>query len=446
MRISDLEGRNIGLLGLGREGLAALGFLRRHLADLRLTIYAEARPDAEALATLDPAFDRLVVGPLDADALRAHDVLVRSPGISPYREVFDAFRACGGRFTSASSLWFAANPDARSLCITGTKGKSTTTMLVTQLLRAAGLDAQAAGNIGAPMLAHPGRNPDWWVIELSSYQLCDLEGRPTAGALLRLSDEHLDWHGGPDRYRRDKLQLARLLEGRPLVADASDPVVRDALRGQAGVKWFNRAGAWRVGEDGVENDPVGVAGLRLPAMPGRHNAANLAAALALVETVAELPWPLQPVLDDCRGLPHRLHLLGEVGGIRYVDDSLSTTPVATLAALEAYREEPVVVLVGGLDRGLDWSAVANRFQELAPHALVAMPDSGPHLLEQLRAAGLELVGGLHAAADLRDAVGKAREIVPRGGMILLSPGAPSFGQFSDYRARGRAFAACAGLA
>lgn len=445
MHSSELRQRRVGLLGLGREGLATLGWLQENAPELALSVYAEAEPPLEARARLRDGKDRLVIGPLAEAPLQDCDVLFRSPGISPYRTELDAFRRAGGQLTSASSLWFAEHPGARTLCITGTKGKSTTSALVAHLLRAAGLSVELAGNFGPPMLERADASPDWWVIELSSYQLADLEARPSLGAVLNLSDEHLDWHGGAAAYRRDKLRLARLLDRRPLVANYADESLRDTLASHPQVHWFQHEDGWRVSGEGVVHRRRELDALKLARLPGRHNLANLTAALTLVEQVTELPPDLDSVLAAFGGLPHRLHTLGRQDGIRYVDDSLSTTPVATLAALEALAGEPVVVLIGGLDRGLDWGALAARFNAAAPHALVALPDNGPRVVAQLSAAGFEPPGGFHSADNLANAVRTAQRLLPQGGTVLLSPGAPSFPQFANYVARGKAFATACGL-
>jgi len=348
-------------------------------------------------------------------------------------------------FTTASTLWFAEHPGARTIAITGTKGKSTTSALTAHLLNAAGLRAVACGNIGQPMLDVDPSGVDWWVIELSSYQLCDLDAAPELGCITNLSPEHLGWHGGWDNYRADKLRLASLVQAGGLFANHADAGLREALAGFAGTQWFNHPDGWHEDQGRLRFADHAQPRLELPGAPGAHNLSNLAAALSLAAAVRSLPEALQKTLDAFTGLPHRLRLLGERDGIRYVDDSLSTTPVATLAALEALRGAPVTLLVGGLDRGLDWRPHLPAFRAMTPQAIVAMPDNGPHILAQLAGGGLAPAGGMHLAANLAAAVELAQRLTARGGVILLSPGAPSFPHFADYRARGQAFAGCAGM-
>jgi len=442
--ISELAGCAVGILGTGSEGRAAWRLLRRRLPGQRLALFTEGTVDTAFAAELEDCGDLLHLGPLGTFDLQSFDVLVRSPGISPYREELRNARAAGVRFTSGSNIWFAEHPGARTVCITGTKGKSTTTALTGVLLEAAGIRAGVAGNIGQPLLEVDTESADWWVIELSSYQLADFEGHPDVAGILNLAEDHLDWHAGREHYRRDKLRLAARVRG-PLVANAADAQLRHALAGRPGVRWFNRADGWHPHDHRVVRPGLQGSGYTVLRLRGRHNLDNLAAALTLAECVAPLAASAASALEEFAGLPHRLRELGERDGLRYVDDSLSTTPMAVLAALEALQGPPVALLVGGLDRGVDWGAVAEQFRDCMPQLMIALPDNGPHILAEFDRRGLRPPGGMHQTESLESAVALAQRLMPRGGVVLLSPGAPSFPHFADYRARGAAFAKFAGF-
>jgi UDP-N-acetylmuramoylalanine-D-glutamate ligase len=172
---------------------------------------------------------------------------------------------------------------------------------------------------------------------------------------------------------------------------------------------------------------------------------NLAAALTTVRLTGCDAAALAPAMHTFSPLPHRLELLGERVGVSYINDSIATTPVATLAALEAVSGSPVVLIVGGLDRGLVWSHFAGRIAHQPPRAIIGLPDNGPAVLELLQQQGVQPEAGFHVAEDMATAVADARVLAVRGGTILLSPGAPSFPRYRDFRARGRAFARCAGF-
>jgi len=435
---------SIAILGIGREGQAARQYLRSLYPDIRLTLVAEAPPDPEfALQLTDN--DHLQTGPLSAAGLENFDLLIRSPGISPYRSSIQSARAAGASITTPSNLWFAAHADQNTICVTGTKGKSTTSALLAHLLRSCGHRVCLAGNIGLPLLACDDRDVDWWVIELSSYQLADLEARPTVSVMLNLSAEHLDWHRSEGVYRGDKLRLAALTAGRPLIVNAADPVLREALQGGSNIIWFNSASGIRVDGHALF-DGASKMGVALPeGFPGEHNLANAAAALTVLRSIgADMNTGVQSI-SSFRSLPHRLQLIGEKDGVRYVNDSISSTPVATAAALETYSGRAVTLIVGGLDRGLDWTPYMNTIRHRLPKAIIGIPDNGPRIVAELRGAGISPEHGLHEVAGLGPAVSLAREIAQRGDVILLSPGAPSFPQFSDYRDRGQQFAALCGF-
>jgi UDP-N-acetylmuramoylalanine--D-glutamate ligase len=411
---------------------------------LDLTLIDEQPLDAALAGSLTER-DRVLTGRLSQVGLENFDVLVRSPGISVYRPSLQRALAAGVKVTTPSNLWFAAHRDQRTVCITGTKGKSTSAALLAHLLTARGHSVRLAGNIGKPLLGCEDRDIDWWVIELSSYQLADLEAEPTIAVILNLSPEHLDWHGNAEAYRRDKLRLAALVGDRPLVGNAADPVLRDALAGLANVHWFNDTDGIRVvGRQLFRGDRPLPA--RLPAgLPGAHNLSNTAAVLTVARVMGIEPEAAVDALASFRPLPHRLQSLGERSGLRFVNDSISSTPVATAAALESFAGENVTLIVGGLDRGLDWAPYKEAFAATPPLAIIGMPDNGPRIVTTLSEAGICPVRGMHEAADLVAAVKLARRITPRGSIVLLSPGAPSFPRFRDYRDRGRQFAACCGL-
>ena len=230
MRIADLAGQRVALWGWGREGRAAHAALRARLPELALTLFCSETEAAEAAALGD---SRLALEhAATAARLSAFEVVVKSPGISPYRPEAQAASAAGTRFVGGTALWFAEHADdgtmVRTLCVTGTKGKSTTSSLLAHLLRASGLRTALAGNIGVPLLELLDAQADAWAVELSSYQTGDVAAsgaRPQVAIVTNLHPEHLDWHGSQQRYVEDKLAL--VTGGRPRVAvlNAADPVL-----------------------------------------------------------------------------------------------------------------------------------------------------------------------------------------------------------------------------
>ena len=444
MNTIELTNRRIAILGAGREGLAAAKYLRALSPKILLTLISESTPDSD-IRTRFHELDDILILPFSQAHLEQYEVLVRSPGISLYRPELQKARAAGTEFTTPSNLWFSAHADAKTICVTGTKGKSTTSAMIAHALRNCGLQVRLAGNIGLPLLDCDDSGVDWWVIELSSYQLADLEASPTLGVLLNLSAEHLDWHGNLATYRRDKLRLAELCGPGALILNAADPVLVGVLSGVEMATWFNsNAGIHVSGSQLYDRSqilPVSLA----RSLPGKHNLANAAAALSAVKMTGCNLDQAARSLNEFRGLPHRLQMVGERSGVRFFNDSISSTPLATEAALQALSGKNITMIVGGLDRGLDWAPYMETFRQAELFAVIAIPDNGPRILDAMRAAELKPARGLHLAAGLGRAVELARQLTPEGGMVLLSPGAPSFPRFRDYRDRGRQFTELCGF-
>ncbi len=445
MRVCECAQKDVAVLGLGREGASAVRYLHAHLPGQALTIYAEEQPGTTYRNTLDPERDTLILGPLDKDQLARHDVLIRSPGISVYRPELQHARSGGVLVTTPSSIWFSEHPGARSLCVTGTKGKSTTAALIAHLLTDCGVRVQLAGNIGQPLLDCEDEAIDWWVIELSSYQLADLQAEPRVGVILNLSDEHLDWHGGGESYRRDKLRLVELLAARPLIANSADPELADVLSERDNVHWFGSGDDDTLRGRFLDEHGAPIPGTLPSSLSGPHNLLNLAAALTAIHVAGvRLEDPVRSI-SSFRGLPHRLERLGEMHGLAWVNDSLATTPVATLVALEALPAQDVTLLIGGFDRGLDWAAAFDKMRSFLPWAIVTLPDNGPILAARIRERGMLPEDRIYEATNLPDAVQWAVRHSKSGGIVLLSPGAPSFPHYRDFAQRGEDFARLAGL-
>jgi UDP-N-acetylmuramoylalanine--D-glutamate ligase len=439
MRIAELAGQRVAIWGFGREGRAAIAALRVRLPQLPLTLFCSAT-EAAAAQAFEPTLQVRGEEP-DAAALGAFDVVVKSPGISAYKPALLAAQAGGTRFTSGTALWFAEHPQAPVVAVTGTKGKSTTTALIAHLARALGVRTALAGNIGLPLLelidAAP---PQLWAVELSSFQTGEAGPLPL-GVITSLYEEHLDWHGSRERYVADKLKLADV--ARTLLVNGTQEALLERTATHPHRLLFGVREGWHVREGFIRRGDERVfAEADLP-VPGAHNALNACAALAALEAMGHDARAAAPALARFHALPHRLQPLGEREGRQWINDSISTTPQATLAALASLAGREVTVIVGGHDRGLDWSEFVEAVSDQANLAIVAQGANGPRIATALREA--EAVGELALVASLAEAVERARALTPAGGVVLLSPGAPSFDQFHDYAERGRRFAELAGF-
>ncbi len=444
MRFAELEHTEVAIWGYGREGRSVLAALRRRYSDKPLTLYCKPEEAGHARGLGDPNLRVLDTAP-DADALAGYGLVIKSPGISAYRPEIMAARERGTRFTSGTALWFGENVsgksgDARVVAVTGTKGKSTTTAMVAHAARSLGVRTALAGNIGLPLLDLDGQSAALWAIELSSFQTGEA-GPLELGVVVSLGEDHLDWHGTRERYIADKLKLADV--SRSLLVNAESPLMKQKTQGHPDRRTFNDALGWHVAEGAIMR--AGEHMLELASLPlqGLHNAQNACAALAAIEWLGFDARVASRSLAGFKPLPHRLTSLGMRDGVEWIDDSISTTPDAALAALASLHGRSATLILGGHDRGLDWRAFSRSLKHSPPHAVVAQGAAGPRIARALREANVACP--ILESVDLAAAVGFAVDSVPAGGVVLLSPGAPSFDQFRDYAERGRAFANLAGF-
>ena len=436
MRFSELEGRRVGVWGLGREGLSVARAIVARLPGTPLVLVDEGRsPDAGG------HWEGIPVR-ADLAELADCDVVVRSPGVSLHRPEVAELRAAGVTLTSGTRLWFAEYPDARAIGVTGTKGKSTTSALIAHLAAARGMSVELAGNIGRPLadaLASPRRiDADLWVLELSSFQTADLDASPTVGVLLNLYREHTDWHGTQERYWDDKLNLFGHREDMISVLNHADARIRERAASFTHRRWFRSP-------DGFDTSHLGITHRGLPYAPrgtihlaGDHNLDNVCAALEALEAVGVQGDDLVDALATFRPLAHRLEPVLERDGVLFVNDSIATIPEASVAAARALAPRPTVLLVGGRDRRQDYTVLAEYLAGgSAVVGLIGLPGNGPAILERVAESVSRLAA--EPADSMEDAVRRARRMIPDGGVVLLSPGAPSGDDFGDFQLRGEAF-------
>jgi UDP-N-acetylmuramoylalanine--D-glutamate ligase len=461
VRFSELDGAQIGVWGAGREIRSLAQQLARRLPSARIAVAAFdgpapanihetlAAPDVRIL-TSNPAGSGSARPDAGSDAetalLRALgdcDVVVRSPGVSVHRPELRALGEAGVPVTTATSLWLEEREGRGVIGVTGTKGKSTTAALTCHLARAAGRAVHLAGNIGVPALELLDQEPsELAVVELSSYQIADLASGPEVAVITSLFPEHLDWHGSDEAYRAEKLRILGLRGVRAVVVNArSEQLVSAAQRSGAAVTHYGRADGWDANPMGLvfEGELV-LTAVELP-LPGEHNALNLCGALAALEAFGAEPPVLPEALSGFRTLPHRLETVVEHEGVLWVDDSISTTPESTLAAIASFPDSDVVLIGGGQDRGQDYSELARVLGERGA-TVIGLPSTGPRLVAAARRAGVPAARALESE-DMQAAVALARSLGRPGAVVLLSPAAPSYDNYRNFEERGQRFRALA---
>lgn len=429
---ADLDGLQVGIWGLGVEGRANVA--RAEASGAELVLVDDAPPPGGAT---DDGREVLATEHGGLDELAQCDVVVKSPGIPRYRSDVASLQIAGVPIAGGLGLWLHDAPIERVVAITGTKGKSTTTSVLGHLLTRLGRRTVVGGNLGVTPW-HPGAPPedevDRWVIEVSSYQATDLPVSPPLVVVTSLHADHLDWHGGFERYAADKLSLCTQPGAERTVAADTEALRERAASLGPHVEWV-----------APPAEATWTTALGLIGVHNRWNAELARVALAaLGEAAADDPAQLADLAGGFTPLPSRLTPVAEVDGVTFVDDSLSTNVLPTAAAVEAFVGRRVALLVGGFDRGIDYAPLAEPLRRRTEGTLVlTLPDSGPRIRAELEAAGVGDHVELRAADDLVEATAEAFAWARPGGVVLLSPAAPSFGRFRDYRDRAEAFAAAA---
>ena len=436
---SDLAGARVGVWGLGREGHANL---RKLLALGVEPVLVDDHPPAKA-----DTGGRLVLATDDGGlaALEGCDVVVKTPGLSRYRPEVAQLSARGIPVVGGLGLWLAEADLRRVVCVTGTKGKSTTVSVIGHLLTGLGHRCLVGGNIGVspydPAGPAAAGDFDYWAIEVSSYQATDLPVSPPVVAVTSLHPDHLDWHGGVEQYYRDKLSACSQPGAELTVANGDSDLLaeRAALLGPR-VEWVR------------EDDEPGADWMAPLGLPGGHNRRNALIArrclVALGVPGAGDDAALRAAAAGYRPLPSRLTPIGTARGVTFVDDSLSTNVLPTLAALDAFPGRRIALIVGGHDRGIDYAPLAaGVLARQAPTRVLTLPDSGPRIRAAIEAAAAQKQEKQEKqeatttdCPDLETAVAAGFDWAQPDGVVLLSPAAPSFGRFRDYSDRSEAFA------
>ncbi|MFN0131119.1 MAG: UDP-N-acetylmuramoyl-L-alanine--D-glutamate ligase [Phycisphaerales bacterium] len=462
------EGRRVTVMGLGRfgGGLGVTRYLARAGAEVLVTDMAPAEQLAEPVAALDDLVRTgrvtLRLGEHNVSDFTRTDLVVANPAVpKPWENRFlRAAEAAGVAITTEIRLALERLPDpARTIGITGSAGKSTTSAMIAHTLAALGVPAVLGGNIGGSLLeADPPAPRAWTVLELSSAMLYWLgpgragrgeEGHaaarvggwsPGIAVVTNITPNHIDWHGAFEHYRESKLNIVRFRRG-PCVC-GEDSALRASLAGAGAGELVGVSAEERGDRFRLADGPL--------AVPGAHNRLNARMALQAIglalradgdaRSDADLALSASAALATFPGLPHRLQLVATIGGVRYYNDSKCTTPEAALLAIAALREsgiDAVHLIAGGYDKGSDLGPVAAAAARLA--GLYTIGATGPTLAEAARQAD----GTAHVdeCGTLDIAVALASVRACPGEAVLLSPACASWDQFTNYEARGERFAA-----
>jgi UDP-N-acetylmuramoylalanine--D-glutamate ligase len=394
------------VVGLARSGLAAAAALAQRGVHV---VAADRSSDADPgrLADLDV---ELRLGTEEEALLEGVDLVIRSPGVPAESPLVAGASARGVPLWSEVELGYRLLPaGARLIGVTGTNGKTTTTELLGAILRASGRPVEVAGNVGRALTdaAVSAAEDSWIACELSSFQLEDVHTLACdVAVLLNLEPDHLDRHGSFDAYRAAKLRIF------------------ERARAKVVPRGFGLEGIEFSAEDALPAEPL---------IPGRHNRENAAAATAAARAAGVPDDAVAEALRTFRGVPHRLELVRELRGVRWVNDSKATNTAAARRGVAAY-DAPLRLVLGGSLKGEDFGPFARELPQNV-RSIYLLGAAADELAAALDDAGREYV----RAGDLRTAVSRAAADAQPGDVVLLSPACASYDQFANFEERGDTF-------
>lgn len=449
--MNKFQDKNVAIIGAGVEGLASADWLLKQGA--KVTIL-------DSNANFNQSINNKVNWILGSEYLKTlnnFEIIVRSPGIKLNLPELIAAKEAGIEITSQTKIFFDLCPSP-IIGVTGTKGKGTTSALIYEMLKKQGLDAYLGGNIGVPPLTFLDKlNPTAWVVlELSSFQLEDLEKSPHISVILMIVSEHLgkddygtqNYHETMEEYVNAKRNLVKFqtktdfaVINRDYPASNESDIHTEAKiyqisreREASGDGCFIRQGRLIVSKDGKEEELIESDEILLP---GKHNLENICAAVMAADLAGISKSSIATVLRSFKGLEHRLQLVNTVGGVRYFDDSFSTTPETAIAAIEAFSD-PEILILGGSSKGSDFTQLGEIIStRVNIRAIIGIGAEWPRIKEKIKLNNnLKIIEG---CKDMEEVVKKAAEVSEVGDVVLLTPACASFGMFNNYKERGELF-------
>lgn len=429
MRIQDLNGKKVCIVGYGREGAAMFHAIEKYAPQAKMTV-ADLSPNAFK----DLADEKRVTSLKSGYTLQSgqttmfrefdtFDIIIKSPGVPPAT-------LPPGRWplTSSTQIFFDTIKDsgATVIGVTGSKGKSTTASLLYAILKAAKKDVYLIGNIGEPAIAHlkDAKEGAIFVFEMSSYQLMDLTVSPHIAVVTSFFPEHLDYHGSVDAYKKAKSTITAHQTKNDHVYfyrdNADCKAIADLSRGSKHAC-------------SLENAPVAIEETKLK---GSHNLSNIAAAFKVATEQCGVDKDIAiQAIRDFTPLKHRLESIAIKNGTEWINDSISTTPQSAIAALDALGEQVETIILGGQDRGYDFAPLAKRLAASMVKTAILLPDSGKTMGALLKNAAPKIAR--IDVKDMSEAVSAASKT--KSPIVLLSPASPSYGYFKNFEDRGDQF-------
>ncbi len=421
----------IAILGYDTEGRVSYDYFAAQGHELTI---CDQNPDLQV-----PDGAGAVLGDGYLDDLDRFDLLIRTAGLSP-KLILDKNPSVADKITTQVNEFFKVCPTKNIIGVTGTKGKGTTCTLIAKMLEAAGKNVQLGGNIGVPVLSlldHIDAD-SWVVLELSSFQLIDIEYSPPLAVCLMVAPEHLNWHYDFREYVEAKANLFKYQTAADVAIyfDGNETSQHIASVGEGQkLPYFAPRGAV-VEDNNITIDGHVICRTDELKLLGQHNWQNVCAAVTAVWQVAQDIEAIRSVLTSFSGLPHRLELVRELDDVKYYDDSFGTTPETAIVAIQAF-DQPKVVILGGSDKGASYDELAGVVASGNIRRALLIGDQAARIQAALEAAGFT---NFEAGGDtMGEIVGKAHSVAQAGDVVLLSTGCSSFDMFKNYKDRAQQF-------
>lgn len=421
--IDFFKDKSVLILGLGREGRATLGFIRKHYPDMHLTV-----ADKNAVKVDDDNVT-LICGENYLDCINDFDIVMQSPGIS----LRDVTVKEGTTVTGEMDLFLRFVP-CKKIGITGTKGKTTTTTLTYRMLQAGGVPSMVMGNIGTPVFESLDEiEGKVAVIEMSCHQLEFSHASPDVAVFTNAYPEHLDHYNGFEGYIGAKLNIVRYQNEDDLFISNADQLLEDVV----GDLSFVRSRMVRVSRKAYENDEFFRKLTTLTdALPGELQWQDIFYAATAVREFGVSDEAIEKAVREFGGIEHRLEKFAVKNGISFYDDAIATIPHAVMGNVRSLGNVGTLI-IGGMDRGLDYSDFVAELMSAPIDNLLCMPETGYNIADALEAKGCKL--NIVRCETLEEAVEKSFELTASGKACLLSPAAASYNRYKNFEEKGNAF-------
>lgn len=442
-KIKDFAGKNVAIVGFGLEGKDACNYLQAKGS--KISVYDVKEKSELDLSDVNTKGVNFFCGTkYNLKKLVNYDYVFRSPGVYRYLPELVACDNKGIEVTSSIKLFLDLCP-AKTIGVTGTKGKGTTSTLIYEILKSSGLKVYLTGNIGKPCLEllDKVRPSDWVVLELSSFQLIDCDRSPNVAVVLNITVDHLDWHKDRREYINAKKNIiVHQKSGDISVINSDYPEVKRFAKLGSGKKYFFSK-SQKVNGAYVKNGTIFsgeniIGGVKELKLRGKHNWENITAAVCASRIAKATIFAIKNTVFSFKGLEHRLELVRNYKGIGFYNDSFSTNPQTTIAAVHSF-DEPVTLILGGFDKNLDYSQMAREIKKANCAACVLIGDIAEKIKKCLIQAGFKGKILETKYSSMSVIVKESYAATKPGGVVVLSPASSSFDMFKNYKERGWQF-------